>query len=43
MGCIQCENSQFGKEQKYPVKESFIDFPQNTPLSEIEPSIESFI
>lgn len=41
MGCIQCENSQFGKEQKYPVKESFIDFPQNTPLSEIEPSIES--
>ena len=42
MGCIQCENSQNIKEEKNNnVKEYFIDFPQNTPLSEIEPAIES--
>ena len=41
MGCIQCENSKNIKEENNIVKESFIDFPLTTPLSEIEPTIES--
>ena len=41
MGCIQCENSKNIKEGNNIIKESFIDFPLSTPLSEIQPTIES--
>ena len=41
MGCIGCENSKNIKEGNNIIKESFIDFPLSTPLSEIEPTIES--